>query len=122
MNSRARSKVVASGVKSSRCSRSYLKPASALLKRAAGGPNRSEGRPYRGPLGSVTVSLMAEKVLTQSDGEVTPPRARQNSSRAVLGENIREGGVKGALTLHASMIIVHISWVIHTFLNCDTTC
>jgi hypothetical protein len=72
---------VGCGVNASGWSRSYFKRASALSKRTVGGPNRSEGLPYRGPSGLVTAALTAVALLMVSDGEVSPPRVREDSRR-----------------------------------------
>jgi len=112
--------VVSGGVSAWRCSRSYCKRAREWSKRAVGGPYRSEGRPYRGPLGSSTVSLMAAGFLIQSDGEAIPPRVRENASRSVSDENMREGWMGGTLTLHAPKVSIWISLVVHVLDNCDS--
>ena len=83
------------------------------------GPYRSEGRPYRGPLESRTVSLTAAGLLTQSDGEEIPPRVQEILSRSGSDENMWEGWMGGILTLHAPKIPVYISLVVHVFGNCD---
>ena len=85
------------------------------MKRAAGGP-------YRGPVGSRTVSLTAAEVLAQSGGEAMPRRVRETASRSVPGDNIREGGTEGMLTLHTPKVSICISLVVHVFDNCDTIC
>jgi len=103
-------------------SRSYCKRVRAWSKRAVGrpGPYRSEVRPYRGALGSRTVSLTAAELLTQSDGEAIPQRVRENASRSVSDESMREGQVGGILTLHEPEVSIWISLVIHVFDNCDS--
>ena len=85
---KAGSIVAEGGVSWSRCSRSYFKRAKLLSKRTVGGPKRSEGLPYRGPVPLVTVALIAAVLLTDSEGENVPARVRENTSRsALIGEN-----------------------------------
>ena len=108
MRSKAWHVVVSDGVSASICSRSYCKTASAWSKRAVGGPLRSR-----------TVSLTAAEPPTQAYGEAIRPRVRENASRSVSDENIREGGTEGALTLHTPIILVE-TWIVHVFDDCDT--
>ena len=70
ISSKARFNVSRFGVNDSRCPRLYSKSASGSLKSYVGGPERSEGLPYRGPRGPIVASLTAEAFLTLSDGEV----------------------------------------------------
>ena len=87
-------------------SRSCIKMASFRLKRAVGGPKRSEGRSYRGLLESRTVCLTAAELLTQSDREAISPGVRENASRTTVGENaggLNAGGLNGVRPKHHAL-------------------
>ena len=83
------------GVNPSRCSRSYFSRASSGLKRAVGGPKRSEGLPYRGPLGTSTKPLMSAVLSTVSDGEPIFLMVFDSAARAAEDERMREMGRGG---------------------------
>jgi len=71
IRSKAQSAVTESGTNASRCSKSYFR--SSQLKRAVGGPKRSEGLPYRGPVGPSTGSAL--------DGSEVPDAFRLRTGR-----------------------------------------